>query len=623
MAMVAAAIIPLAGLIGGGVDMSRAYMARERLQQACDAAALAGRRAMTTGSMTQSNIDEARKFFDFNFKQGTFQTAAFTPTIQSKPGDTTTVQVSATTTIPTTIMRIFGYQNMELAVACESRFDIGNTDVMLVLDTTGSMDSSISDGAGGTTTRIAALQQAVKDFYDTLGAGNNSTGRIRYGFVPYSSTVNTGYLIPTQYLVGGTAGDTWSYNSRTAGYYWETGSSDSTCYKRYGNNTCYASSSAANSGSGTNTYESTCISWGNSSSSSSGSAPSNTTRTIYNYDSWNGDTSSNPSGSGTKKCVRKEVTTTTTYATSTTPGPDRTRYTNWSYTNVDLDTTGFITGSAVQNPAYEWGTNTTWAGCIEEAQTVNTITTSTSINSIPAGAYDLDPDLIPDTTAKKWKPFWPDASWMRGSTPASSPTWSSWPNSDYAVCVQRARHLATYTARTARPSENYGTVDSTLSTYDDYVASLSAGGFTNHTIGIVWGARMLSPNGIFASKNGTAPNGFATSKNIIFMTDGQMMVPNNNYDAWGINALNGRVASTGTSNNDLRDIQETRFKIACEAAKKKGITIWIVVFASATNAALDSCATSADHVAVSSDASSLSNDFKDIAKNIGGLRLSQ
>jgi Flp pilus assembly protein TadG len=198
MAMVAAAIIPLAGLIGGGVDMSRAYMARERLQQACDAAALAGRRAMTTGSMTQSNIDEARKFFDFNFKQGTFQTAAFTPTIQSKPGDTTTVQVSATTTIPTTIMRIFGYQNMELAVACESRFDIGNTDVMLVLDTTGSMDSSISDGAGGTTTRIAALQQAVKDFYDTLGAGNNSTGRIRYGFVPYSSTVNTGYLIPTQ-----------------------------------------------------------------------------------------------------------------------------------------------------------------------------------------------------------------------------------------------------------------------------------------------------------------------------------------------------------------------------------------------------------------------------------------
>ena len=41
LAMVAAAVIPLAGLIGGGVDMSRAYMVRARMQQACDAAALA------------------------------------------------------------------------------------------------------------------------------------------------------------------------------------------------------------------------------------------------------------------------------------------------------------------------------------------------------------------------------------------------------------------------------------------------------------------------------------------------------------------------------------------------------------------------------------------------------
>ena len=95
VAIVAAAIIPLAALIGGGLDMGRAYMARARMQQACDAAALAGRRAMTTSSMTAANITEARKFFDFNFPQGTFQAATFTPVIRSKPGETPTVQVTA------------------------------------------------------------------------------------------------------------------------------------------------------------------------------------------------------------------------------------------------------------------------------------------------------------------------------------------------------------------------------------------------------------------------------------------------------------------------------------------------------------------------------------------------
>lgn len=46
IAIVAAGIIPLAGMIGGAVDMSRLYLTKTRLQQACDAGALAGRKAM-------------------------------------------------------------------------------------------------------------------------------------------------------------------------------------------------------------------------------------------------------------------------------------------------------------------------------------------------------------------------------------------------------------------------------------------------------------------------------------------------------------------------------------------------------------------------------------------------
>jgi len=37
LAIVGAALIPLTAMIGSGVDMSRAYMAKTRLQSACDA----------------------------------------------------------------------------------------------------------------------------------------------------------------------------------------------------------------------------------------------------------------------------------------------------------------------------------------------------------------------------------------------------------------------------------------------------------------------------------------------------------------------------------------------------------------------------------------------------------
>ena len=620
LAIVAAAVIPLAALIGGGVDMSRAYMAKARLQQACDASALAGRRAMTTSAMTSANIAEAKKFFDFNFPQNSFQTESFTPNIRSDPTLTTTVLVSASTRIPTTLMKIFRYEYIDLAVNCSSKFDIGNTDVMLVLDTTGSMDSSISDGNGGTTTRIAALRQAVRDFYDTLGPGNTTTGRIRYGFVPYASNVNVGYLLPTTALVGGTSGDTWTYNSRVGTYYMESGSSTTTCYVRRGNNSCFSTSALANAATtGTTHSKNNCINWGGSSQSTSGTAPSDTSTTTYSYDSWNGDTSSSPSGSGNQKCVRKEVTVTKTYNTSTTAGSGWTRY-GWQYQAVSQPVSSYISGSAVTNPAYDNGTTSTWAGCIEEPDTITTITSSTATNTVPAGANDLNIDLIPSSNATRWRPFWPDVSWYRSSTPANSPYWSSWVSAgdDYAACPARARALAEYTSRDAAPSN-----DTSGATFNAYVTALSPQGFTNHTTGMVWGARMMSPDGIFAANNGAAPNGFTISRHIIFMTDGDMTAAAGNYDGWGINKLDGRVAATSTNTSTLEDIQNKRFEIVCEAAKRKGITIWIIVFASGSNSSLNNCATSSDHIAVSTNAASLSTQFKTIAQNIGGLRLSQ
>src|SRR3546814_4366782 len=59
-------------------------------------------------------------------------------------------------------------------------------------------------------------------------------------------------------------------------------------------------------------------------------------------------------------------------------------------------------------------------------------------------------------------------------------------------------------------------------TFEDYVESLQPLGGTYHDVGMVWGARLLSPTGLFADENATAPNELPLSRLIVFMTDGAM-----------------------------------------------------------------------------------------------------
>jgi hypothetical protein len=109
-------------------------------------------------------------------------------------------------------MQIFGKTNLTFAVTCSATMQTGNVDVTFVLDTTGSMADQPS---GFTTSKIVALQTAVKNFYSTIAtATQNTNARVRYAFVPYSSSVNVGnllYDLNPNYLV-----DTYTVQSRVA-----------------------------------------------------------------------------------------------------------------------------------------------------------------------------------------------------------------------------------------------------------------------------------------------------------------------------------------------------------------------------------------------------------------------
>lgn len=163
MMLTAGALVPIVALVGSGVDIGRAYMAELRLQQACDAGVLAGRRAMQGGDYDSNAEGEANKMFAFNFPSGMYASSGVD--FKSKAQGTSNVVGEAKVTLPTDIMKIFGTKQFDLAVNCTAKLEISNADIMMVLDVTGSMATTNS---GDTVNRISALKTATMNFFDTL-----------------------------------------------------------------------------------------------------------------------------------------------------------------------------------------------------------------------------------------------------------------------------------------------------------------------------------------------------------------------------------------------------------------------------------------------------------------------
>lgn len=190
IALSAAAMVPIAGMIGSGLDMSRAYMAQSKLQNACDAGVLAGRRQMSGTSWNNGVRDEAERFFEFNFPDDTMNAQNISFSASQNSGDPAEIIGTASADVPTTVMSLFGNESIPINVTCNAKQDYGNNDIMVVLDVTGSMNSSPS---GGGASKISRLRTGAMGLYRALEGATNT--RTRYGIVPYSMNVNVGNLL--------------------------------------------------------------------------------------------------------------------------------------------------------------------------------------------------------------------------------------------------------------------------------------------------------------------------------------------------------------------------------------------------------------------------------------------
>jgi Flp pilus assembly protein TadG len=652
--LVAGAILPLTAMIGAGVDMSRTYLVKSRLQQACDAGALATRQKLGGGASLTTDIrSQGTTFFNNNFDTGLFGTTGttFTTGLDSDKQ----VTASASTNVPVSIMGMFGNGAIPINVRCDAKLEVANTDIMFVLDITGSMglcpDGTNTCGNGGAGSRIEGLRSAVLDFYDVIAAASTSTSQLRFGFVPYSANVNLDGVLDSSHYVTNQNYESAVANMTTAANQptpsapvvteetYSSSISTSEC-DRYGTNKSYPTTNDGATFNG------------------GGPAPTATTVTTYSKKDWGAVSDT----SGTNRtCRRNKSVTTSTYRTVY-------KFTNWTLKSVNYDVRDFIAGSSVNiansNPTgfvetrgeYNLAqiaaepnagtptTSVTWDKCVQERDTAASATfTAQSGNSYnPSGAIDMEINTLPTTQQTKWRPSLHQLAKIRPDSANVNVLSLAAPADSASVGSATAANntsapVADTLSNTAKNCPKPATKLAIMARTDveTYVNGLTIGGSTYHDAGMIWGARLISPTGIFASENATAANGKPIGRHIIFMTDGVMCPRGAVYSIQGYERASRRVMGSNAPEdcfiNQSAAIQDAmllnqrhkaRFLAICEAAKAQNISVWTVAFGTDNPPNLVTCANPQQSFNATTTAG-LKDRFAKIAAKIASLRISQ
>jgi len=753
LAIFAISIFPMVGLVGGAVDLGRMYAIKTRLQAACDAGSLAARKVMGNGRWDANNngnltddpaLAAGFRMFDANFQSTYLGTRNMTRNFTESQGKVTG---TATATVPMELMQVVGVGAKELSVTCESEMKIPHSDVMFVLDVTGSMAQTIPGDTSGIS-KMDGLKVAVKCFYEALSRENitdvsptqcgktqdpvgdlSPLTQLRFGFVPFSSQVNVGALLQngwfadqqvlqtrrprslsTQftYTLGSIGTTTWdgnwtpsrpaSYNTRESSSGWSDQTTNVGAFpfrQTAATNTTQCASQNSLGGSGGLLITLTEAMSGTPSNvlvSTSDNPPvhpvaqqtltySQTrpwTVTQYRY-IWE-------TRSGVTGCFLEFRAHTQTY--NRTQGGTATRPVNWTQRN-NVVTGGWTYGpqtvnvaglkngggvptslsynTTIQLPLNEtrssWllsgqssasvvrqvaNRTITWSGCIEERQTFQNTDgdPSDDWNPIPSTALDMDIDMVPDVgdDTTRWKFMLPAAVWGR-SDGSQFDGWSDGtPNNSTPVVTDvtiggdptNTQDVVGGTLDINAPCPTAAVKLSNFQTATgatalrNYVNSLTADGGTYHDIGLLWGARLMSPTGIFASENATTPNGQDIQRHMVFMTDGDTQNLWFNYTPYGIEGWDRRRTPSGTvpDMNLLNAAGDARTEALCRAIKNlgtQGTQLWVVYYGASTNVAtynrMQTCASSPNHFFMATSTASLIQTFNQIATSISELKL--
>ncbi len=173
----AIALVPILIAIGAAVDISKAYVVKQRLTRALDAAGLAV--GGTTGMTTAQIQTMAQSFFNANYPA----TKIGVPGTLSVSASGNVVNLSVSAAMPTSLMGIVGINNLNITANSQITRMGKKLEVVLVLDTTGSMDAN---------NKFSTMKTAAKDLITTVSAAAINPGDVKIAIVPFTTVVNVG-----------------------------------------------------------------------------------------------------------------------------------------------------------------------------------------------------------------------------------------------------------------------------------------------------------------------------------------------------------------------------------------------------------------------------------------------
>ncbi len=180
------------GAAGLAIDYARQLDLKIRINNAMDAATLATARALSIGEVSKTGTAAENYFKDIfaaNMGDNSFNSSAYTldSFVLNTSNKTVSAEVSGSKKL--FFLRVgFGAATGDVSSNSQASYGIGDIEVAMVLDVTGSMGS-------GSGSKLDNLQDAARLAVTKLLAANSSTDEhIRISLVPYDWNVNAGPL---------------------------------------------------------------------------------------------------------------------------------------------------------------------------------------------------------------------------------------------------------------------------------------------------------------------------------------------------------------------------------------------------------------------------------------------
>ncbi len=185
-----ATLIPMATLVGIGIDFSRIQAAKRTLQNAIDTSAVAIAKQANFFDLTEIEAKTiATPYMDKYFQEASVgEVVDFTVTLNKALG---TVRIDADVNVDTTILQAIGQSTISYRGVTKVSAGVRWLELVMVLDNSGSMGGS----------RLTALKDAANGLVNILfDEGETESSNVKIGLIPFSASVNVGVPQTTSWI---------------------------------------------------------------------------------------------------------------------------------------------------------------------------------------------------------------------------------------------------------------------------------------------------------------------------------------------------------------------------------------------------------------------------------------